>query len=77
MIVNSFCDKSDLIAKEALEVFQQGIYDIQNKTCIRYVERSEQADYINVYNAAEGCKGTYGKKGGRQILQLTNACMLV
>ncbi|KAG4074900.1 hypothetical protein HA402_009325 [Bradysia odoriphaga] len=63
--------------KDALNVFHQGISDIQNKTCIRYVERRTQEDYIYVYNAADGCKGTYGKKGGKQIIQLTNDCMLV
>jgi len=42
---------------------------IQSRTCIRFVERTNQVDYISVENR-RGCYSYLGRTGGRQVLSL-------
>lgn len=59
-----------------MDVFYQGMKDIEEKTCVRFVKRKEQKDYIRIYDGGKGkCTGAYGKTGGRQNIKLTPACM--
>lgn len=39
-------------------------------TCIRFVPRSNQTDYISIGNNRTGCWSTVGRKGGKQIVNL-------
>nr|BAJ23956.1 hatching enzyme [Sagamichthys abei] len=41
----------------------------QRKTCIRFVPRSSQSDYISIENR-DGCYSSLGRTGGKQVLSL-------
>ncbi|KAJ6628965.1 Zinc metalloproteinase nas-7 [Pseudolycoriella hygida] len=65
-------------SREELAVFHQGMADIQNKTCVRFVNRTSQPDYVFVRDAGQGkCGALIGKVGGIQYLSLTPACMRI
>lgn len=53
-------------------VIQQGLDDISSKTCIRFVTRSNEANYVFMQRggANSGCWSYVGRIGGRQILNL-------
>jgi hypothetical protein len=49
--------------------------DIESKTCVRFVPRTTQADYINIINSA-GCWSYIGRIRGAQQLSLQrNGCV--
>lgn len=64
---------------EALENFRAGLKDIEEKTCVRFVDRLKRhKDFIFVHDSGQGkCSSRIGKVGGKQPLRLTNKCMLV
>jgi len=64
---------------EALANFRAGLEDIENKTCVRFVDRlARHENYIFVHDAGTGkCNSKLGKVGGRQPLRFSNGCMLV
>ncbi|KAG4077088.1 hypothetical protein HA402_016075 [Bradysia odoriphaga] len=64
---------------EALENFRAGLQDIEEKTCVRFVDRlPHHKDFIFVHDNGKGkCCSRIGKGGGKQSLKLTNSCMLV
>lgn len=43
--------------------------EIQKQTCIRFVARTNQADYIYIYSGS-GCSSWVGKIGGKQQVSL-------
>lgn len=50
---------------------------ISSKTCIDFVPRTTQYDYLNIYSDS-GCWSYVGKIGGKQNLSLkTSGCMVV
>ncbi|KAG5673251.1 hypothetical protein PVAND_003314 [Polypedilum vanderplanki] len=44
--------------------------EIHEKTCIRFVPRTNQIDYVNVTNTNDGCYSKVGRVGGAQIVAL-------
>jgi Astacin (Peptidase family M12A) len=53
----------------------QGLREIEGKTCVRFVQRTNQADYVEIYNGA-GCSSYLGRLGGKQQLSLArNGCV--
>ncbi|KAG4074614.1 hypothetical protein HA402_004485 [Bradysia odoriphaga] len=63
---------------EALENFQAALKDIEDKTCVRFVNASnDHKDYIFVHDSGnKKCTSKIGRIGGKQQLKLTNHCML-
>jgi len=47
----------------------QGMADIRMHTCVRFVKRSNQKDYIEIRDG-RGCSSSVGKIGGKQIITL-------
>jgi len=48
---------------------------IAKHTCIRFVERTNEADYIEFYEDSKSfCQSYIGKKGGKQLLSLGSGC---
>lgn len=47
----------------------------QNNTCVRFVPRAEETDFIEIINGNDSCYSYVGKKGGMQPLSLHNRCM--
>uniref|UniRef100_A0A8C6TPH3 Metalloendopeptidase n=1 Tax=Neogobius melanostomus TaxID=47308 RepID=A0A8C6TPH3_9GOBI len=59
----------------AYKVISTALREIESKTCIRFVPRQYEYDYISVENKA-GCYSNLGKQGGRQELSLQrNGCI--
>lgn len=49
--------------QNAFKIFRQ-------KTCIRFVPRVNQRDYVSIEGSSNGCWSTVGRVGGRQVLNL-------
>lgn len=49
--------------KNAFKMFRQ-------RTCIKFVPRSNQRDYVSIERSSNGCWSTVGRVGGRQVLNL-------
>nr|XP_029733637.1 zinc metalloproteinase nas-7-like [Aedes albopictus] len=44
------------------------------KTCIRFVPRTSQKDFISIERSSSGCWSTVGRTGGRQVVNLQSSC---
>lgn len=49
------------------------IQDFQDNTCIKFVPRNSQRDYIYI-TPMDGCFSSVGRDGGRQIVSIDNGC---
>ena len=45
-----------------------------NSTCIEFVARSSEEDYIIFEKSSEGCNSNVGRRGGTQVINLVSAC---
>lgn len=48
--------------------------EIEEKTCIRFVDREDERNYIDVRRAVIGCSSYVGMVGGAQHLNLSTGC---
>lgn len=44
-------------------------------SCIRFVERTTQRDYVSIQKTGTGCNSYVGRIGGAQVLSLDSACL--
>ncbi|KAK4304002.1 hypothetical protein Pmani_024022 [Petrolisthes manimaculis] len=59
-------------------IILQGMADFHSKTCIRFVPRTTEANYIEIITNDSGCWSYVGTIGGMQQLSLdTNGCIYV
>merc|ERR1712212_494981 len=59
-------------------VIEQGMADFHAKTCIRFVEHSNQAGYLEIVSNDSGCWSYVGTIGGMQRVSLdANGCIYV
>lgn len=56
------------------QTIQEAADVIAKHTCIRFVERLDQEDYIEFYEDSNVCQSYIGKKGGKQLLSLGSGC---
>ncbi|KAL1475357.1 hypothetical protein MTO96_037341 [Rhipicephalus appendiculatus] len=47
---------------------------IENKTCVRFVDRNNETDYIHIF-PGDGCYADWGHVGGQQALSLDPSCL--
>ncbi|CRK90140.1 CLUMA_CG003856, isoform A [Clunio marinus] len=50
-------------------VIISGMQEIQKYTCVRFIQRTSQADYVEIINDS-GCWSYLGRRGGKQSLSL-------
>ncbi|CRK90139.1 CLUMA_CG003855, isoform A [Clunio marinus] len=50
-------------------VIISGMQEIQTYTCVRFIQRTNQADYVEIINDS-GCWSYLGRRGGKQSLSL-------
>ncbi|XP_072527462.1 hatching enzyme 1.2-like [Salminus brasiliensis] len=62
IISNHYCPKEKSVIKDALKSFE-------NSTCIRFIPRDKEEDYIHIQSLS-GCFSTVGRRGGEQTLSL-------
>ncbi|CAI5438945.1 unnamed protein product [Caenorhabditis angaria] len=56
---------------EELEMINKVIETIQSNTCIRFIPRINQRDYLEIRNVkGDGCYGTIGRYPGRNLMNL-------
>jgi Astacin (Peptidase family M12A) len=60
-----FCSQ----AQAQRNIVAEGLHDIEMQTCVRFVPRSTQDDYIEIIDG-DGCYSYLGRIGGRQVLSL-------
>ncbi|TSQ58061.1 High choriolytic enzyme 1 [Bagarius yarrelli] len=51
------------------QVIERALNSFQNSTCVRFVPRTNQEDFINIVSD-NGCFSSVGRRGGRQILSI-------
>lgn len=49
----------------------------QTNNCVRFIPRTNQKDYVNIYKGGKGCLTEMGKspKGGQQYMMLDDGCV--
>ena len=55
-------------------VIQDAMDHWTENTCIQFVERTTQADYVEFQQPSSGCSSAVGKQGGKQVIRLSQAC---
>ncbi|GAV04358.1 hypothetical protein RvY_14646 [Ramazzottius varieornatus] len=51
------------------KIIYAAIDEIQGKTCVNFVERSSETDYVRIM-PGEGCSSYVGRRGGQQVVTL-------
>ncbi|KAJ6640792.1 Zinc metalloproteinase nas-8, partial [Pseudolycoriella hygida] len=68
--------KNRYYTRKDLAVFYKAIAEIERRTCINFVNRTTQRDYVIVRDGGKGkCGALVGRVGGPQYLSLTPPCM--
>lgn len=57
------------------KVFNEAKDEIEKISCVRFVKRTSQYDYIRVISSRDGCYSIIGRDGGRQDLSLGSGCL--
>lgn len=57
-------------------VIARAFMEYHNKTCLRFVPRTNQRDYIHIIKGS-GCSSNVGRTGGAQPVSLGNGCVYV
>ncbi|KAK7484706.1 hypothetical protein BaRGS_00024114, partial [Batillaria attramentaria] len=55
------------------QLVMDAIWEIQNTSCVRFIERTTQIDYITIVKH-EGCSSSVGRRGGQQKVILGEGC---
>lgn len=50
--------------------------EIENSTCVAFVPRTSQVDYIEIYSG-DGCSSSVGRQGGRQTVSLMTSLGMI
>jgi len=60
---------------EAMFAIFQGFREWESYACIKFVKRTNEKDYIYIFNNCSGCWSYVGRQGGKQELCLDNGCL--
>nr|XP_040234261.2 seminal metalloprotease 1-like [Anopheles coluzzii] len=55
---------------EQIEHIKRGLRQIESVTCLKFVTRTEEPDYVRVIGTGSGCYSSVGHRGGAQTLNL-------
>ncbi|GIY20493.1 astacin-like metalloprotease toxin 1 [Caerostris darwini] len=58
------------------DVILKGMKNYHDNTCVRFVPRTTEKDYVNIYQGGK-CSSAVGRVGGQQNLSLGNECLVV
>ena len=50
-----------------MNLIEKAFNEYHSRTCIRFVPRTNQQDYISIVNGRTGCWSSVGRIGGRQV----------
>ena len=51
----------------------EAIQELEAETCLKFVKRSNERDYLDFF-VGSGCYSEVGRKGGKQEISLGNSC---
>ncbi|XP_055609017.1 hatching enzyme 1.2-like [Uranotaenia lowii] len=54
---------------------KDAMYDFHQQTCIRFVPKTNEMDYLSIERSPSGCWSTIGRTGGKQVLNLQGPCL--
>jgi Astacin (Peptidase family M12A) len=57
-------------APENKNVIRTALDEIEDKTCIKFIQRTSEGDYVEVFKDGEYCYSMLGKQGGKQKISL-------
>lgn len=60
----------DQFSAKELATIQIAIAEFHYYSCIRFVPRTNQTDYVSIVNSSTGCWSSVGRVGGRQVVNL-------
>ncbi|XP_061398643.1 zinc metalloproteinase nas-4-like [Musca vetustissima] len=62
--------------RRELQMIHNAIQEYHQRTCIRFVPRTNEKDYISIVNGKSGCWSSIGRVGGKQEVNLqTPGCL--
>nr|QNH72399.1 toxin candidate TRINITY_DN16138_c0_g1_i1 [Ceriantheomorphe brasiliensis] len=61
------------LGSSAKQALTEAFKEYKKYTCVRFVTRTNQADYINIFSG-QGCYSPIGRQGGKQPLSLGSNC---
>ena len=56
------------------ERIESAIWEIELNSCVRFVERSTEQDYVVLYDSERGCYSDIGRQGGAQVTAVGRGC---
>ncbi|XP_040184665.1 embryonic protein UVS.2-like [Rana temporaria] len=66
---------SSTYSSSNIAVFLGAMQEFATLTCVRFIPRSTESDYVQIMDAA-GCWSFVGKQGGSQSLSVSSSCMV-
>ncbi|EAT38284.1 AAEL009820-PA [Aedes aegypti] len=66
---------SDSFGYSEVQRIQMAFKMFHQKTCVRFVPRASQRDFIAIEKSSSGCWSTVGRAGGRQVVNLQSSCL--
>eukprot|EP00795_Rhopilema_esculentum_P016336 gene16336-7726_t len=61
------------VGSKAISAIEAAFRDYHAKTCLKFVKRTNQRDYI-IFNAKGGCYSHIGRQGGQQEVSIGRGC---
>ncbi len=61
---------SGTFSQQEKKQLERAFKEYHTKTCVKFVPRTSQADYISITNGKTGCWSSVGRVGGRQVVNL-------
>lgn len=58
-------------------MISNAIDELKSKTCIKFIPRGGEKDYISIRSDDSGCWSSVGRTGGKQIVNLQAPCLKV
>nr|QNH72412.1 toxin candidate TRINITY_DN1936_c0_g1_i1 [Isarachnanthus nocturnus] len=65
---------SDELSDDTKDVFHRAVDDFNTHTCIRFVPRTTEVDFLFIFPNASLCYSSVGKHGGMQKVSLGDGC---
>merc|ERR1739838_994942 len=64
----------DSIYGYKLDQITEAMRNFHAKTCVRFVERSDESDFVRFNGKTRGCKSYVGRQGGEQEIKIADGC---
>ena len=71
--INEKVQLSKFIRQRAYEALKTGMHALEKGTCLRFVEQTNEEDYLDFYKGS-GCWSYIGRLGGMQNVSLDTGC---